>query len=473
MLRRLGRLLSTAALFALCGLTLAGLSSPPASAAEFTSPTSEIAKRSAPAPNTGQRTDALVQTPATGTCQNQAIGISQLCQAGHGLSGLVGSAVGGATSKIVGAGANAVLAGVSEWVAGGAAWLLRQVGSVMTATTRPDLSARWFTDHYKVMSALAAVMLLPLLMASVIHAVARQDLSILFRAALIKLPTVLLFTAVVVQVVQLSLTAVDAMSSAVSGVAGSDLQGFMTGVAAALGSPASGQGVPLFVAFIGSLVVAFGAFVLWLELVVRASAIYVAVLFLPLGMAGLVWQTTSHWCRRLGETIAALVLAKLVIVAVLSLALGALSGEGGPVGFNGVVAGGALLLLATYVPFAILRLIPAFEAGAVAHLEGSMRHSLTAMPFKPAAQIALSGALATQASGAGALEASAEIPVHQGLPEPPGMSGVRPSPRGSGDGAVSDVNTQSSTVYPNADRYPNGREPQEAWVPPPESEDGG
>ena len=64
-----------------------------------------------------------------------------------------------------------------------------------------------------------------------------------------------------------------------------------------------------------------------------------------------------------------------MIVATLSLAAGAVSsgtaGSGAHgAGFSSVLAGGALLLMATFVPFAILRMIPAVESGAVGHLEG-------------------------------------------------------------------------------------------------------
>jgi hypothetical protein len=115
------------------------------------------------------------------------------------------------------------------------------------------------------------------------------------------------------------------------------------------------------------LLIAVAAFVLWLELLIRAAAVYVAVLFLPLAMATLVWPAVSHWCRRLVETLSALILSKFVIVATLSLAAGAISSGSG---LSSVLAGGALLVIATFVPFAILRLIPAVEAGAVGHLEG-------------------------------------------------------------------------------------------------------
>ena len=64
-----------------------------------------------------------------------------------------------------------------------------------------------------------------------------------------------------------------------------------------------------------SLLIAVAAFVLWLELLIRAAAVYVAVLFLPLALATLVWPAVSHWCRRLVETLAALILSKFVIVA--------------------------------------------------------------------------------------------------------------------------------------------------------------
>ena len=142
------------------------------------------------------------------------------------------------------------------------------------------------------------------------------------------------------------------------------------------------------------------AFVLWMELLIRAAAVYVAVLFLPLALATLVWPAVSHWCRRLVETLAALILSKFVIVATLSLAAGAVSsGTAGTgahgAGFSAVLAGGALLVMATFVPFAILRMIPAVEAGAVGHLDGLRARGTAAVtrPARSAASHALHGGL--------------------------------------------------------------------------------
>jgi hypothetical protein len=146
-------------------------------------------------------------------------------------------------------------------------------------------------------------------------------------------------------------------------------------------------------------------------------------------MATLVWPSVAHWCRRLVETLTALILSKFVIVATLSLAAGAVgsgtagTGDAGS-GFASVLAGGALLVLATFVPFSILRLIPMVEAGAVGHLEGARQRgaaSLTRLP-RSAAQHALSKGLA--ANGAAKLLAQAGPPGTGGADGTGGAGGM-------------------------------------------------
>ena len=237
-----------------------------------------------------------------------------------------------------------------------------------------DLGAAWFTGHYRTMAGLAGVMVLPLLLAGVIQAIHRQSGTMLARSVLINVPLALLLTAVAVQLVQLGLSLTDAMSSAVAQGTGVDSGHLFDSVIKALGSPAgaaasavaSPASPPTFIVLLGGLAVVVGAFLLWVELLVRAAAVYVAVLFLPLALASLAWPAIAHWCRRLVDTLVALVLGKFVIVAVLSLAVGAVTGGGG---FAAVLAGAALLLLAAFAPWALFRLLPFVEAGAGGHLE--------------------------------------------------------------------------------------------------------
>jgi hypothetical protein len=288
------------------------------------------------------------------------------------------AAAGGIVDHVVGFGVNQVLDGIGQWVGSGAVDLLNLLGKVMDASTRPDLGKPWFLQHFQSMAGVAAVVVLPMLLVSIMQSIVRQDLSVLVRSALINLPLALVLTGVVVELVQLSLAAVDALCTYVSKPSGHDAQAVVSSVAGSLARTSVALGQPFaasFVLFLGGLVVALAALFLWLELVVRNAAIYVAVLFFPLALATLVWPAVSHWCRRLAETLAALILSKLVIVGILSLAAGALAGNGGTADLSGVLSGAALLLLAAFSPFTLLRLIPVVEAGAVMHLEGVSRRA--------------------------------------------------------------------------------------------------
>jgi len=308
-----------------------------------------------------------------------------VCQVAAGVGGAVAGGI-----------ADAVFGALASWVVGGATWLLSQIGQVLSASAAIDLSAAWFRTHYAVMASLAAVVVLPLLLLAALQAVFRQSVGPLVRAALVQLPLALLLTGVMVQLVQLALAATDSLSTTVA--SGADLQQALSTLATSM-SGLGGTGVPAFILLLAGLLVALGAFVLWIELLVRSAAVYAAVLFLPLALASLAWPAVSHWCRRLVETLVALILSKFVIVAVLSLAVGEI---GSGTGFASVLGGGALLLLATFTPFTLLRLVPMVEAGAVHQLEGA-RHRVQHAVSGPVRTGISAASFALAGSGAGPL----------------------------------------------------------------------
>ncbi len=330
--------------------------------------------------------------------------------------------VGSIGGSIASAGFESVLDGISQWVASGAEWLLGQIGDVMVSTTTVNVGADWFRTHYGQMTALAGVVILPLLLVSSLQAVLRQDAGQLVRTFLLRVPLALLLAGVAIQVVIMGLSITDAMSNAVAGGSGAEVTSLLSGVTTGLVAAAADPTIASFVLLLIGLLIAVAAFVLWLELLIRAAAVYVAVLFLPLALATLVWPAISHWCRRLVETLAALILSKFVIVATLGLAAGAVSsgtaasGSHGS-GFSSVLAGGALLIMATFVPFAILRLIPAVEAGAVGHLDGLRSRGTSAMTRLPrtAANLALHQGL--QSAGEGRLMAQTPMDADTDTPE--------------------------------------------------------
>jgi hypothetical protein len=302
------------------------------------------------------------------------------------VGGAVAAGAGHVVSGIVGDGISAVFGAASQWVASGAVWLLGQVGRAMSDSTTVDLTSGWFSAHLSVMAAIAAAVVLPMVCCATIQALYRQSAAMLVRTFLVQLPLALLLTGVVVELVQMALAVTDALSAEVLSSTGVDATNILAPVSGFLaGAGVVDPAVPAFVVFVGGLLVALAALGLWLELVVRAAAVSVAVLFLPLALAAMVWPAVSHWCRRLADTLVALVLSKLVIAAVLALAVGALAGGlgvgttgGDDGGFSAVVTGIALLGIATVSPFTLLRLIPALEAGAAAHLESGRRHLASA-----------------------------------------------------------------------------------------------
>jgi len=370
--------------------------------------------------------------------------INPLCQAGNLLGGVASSGI------------NSILSGLSQWVASGAEWLLAQIGNVLISTTTIDLSGGWFESHYLEMTKLAGLVVLPLLLVSTMQAVYQQSASQLIRAFLVQLPLALLLGVVAVQIVSLCLSATDAMCTAVAGGSGSAVSAMLTGVSNGLMDALADPTMASFVLVLVGLLVAVAAFVLWLELLVRAAAVYVAVLFLPLALATLVWPSISHWCRRLVETLTALILSKFVIVATLSLAASALaSGTAGTgnsgAGFASVLAGGALLVLATFVPFSILKLIPMVEAGAVSHLEGARQRGMAPLTTVPrtAAMYALKGAMSTHQAAQGAARLAAQS-------GPPGTGGVIGGGGGGGGGGSADLVGKSDEERAELSNSDNG-----------------
>jgi hypothetical protein len=324
---------------------------------------------------------------------------------------------------------------LSTWVASGAASIVGVLGAALSSTTQPVLSGSAFGSEFDLMALLSAAMALPLVAAGAIQAIIRQEPGGLLRSVLVRLPLALLFTGISVQLVVLGLEATDQASAMVLGATGDPARRLLTGLATGLAQPGN-FGLAAFGGFLVALSAAVVAFMLWLELAVRSAAIAAASLFLPLALVGLAWPATSQWARRLGETLAALVLSKLVIASVLALAAGLLVS---PKGVSSIVEGVALLAMAAFSPFALLRLVPAFEAGAAAHLEGLGRRAVRGVD-RLGTDLGL-----TEAGGVAALAGLGAHLMSRGADSSGGSGGTGISGAGSAD-SLADLNVGSWTA---------------------------
>ena len=125
-----------------------------------------------------------------------------------------------------------------------------------------------------------------------------------------------------------------------------------------------------------ALVEVFAAIFVWLELIVRDAAIYVAVLFFPVALAAAVWPALGAWPGRLGRLLALFVILKPVALIVLSFAGSAaaagLSFSGGVPGSVGtILAATVIFALAAFAPWALMYLLAADAESA--HVAGGLR----------------------------------------------------------------------------------------------------
>jgi hypothetical protein len=273
----------------------------------------------------------------------------KVCNAAITLAGKAQSIAGKVKSKLpgsgtagqIGAGGGITLAGITGWVGAGAVWVLHKAASVIGSTTEPNVHAPFFEREYGRMIALAGLLALPMLLLAVIEGMLRSNWEILQRA-LLAVPTAFLITAMAVVLVGIGVTLSDLMGQSVASGAQADAKKFFDHAAMVLGvllavggaaghllaghAPAAAhviKGAPMFIVAVGSLYAFLAAGLVLLELFMREVGIFATLLFVPIVMAARVWPRLSHWGRELTQGLAALILSKFAIVAILAFAAAA------------------------------------------------------------------------------------------------------------------------------------------------------
>jgi uncharacterized membrane protein len=308
----------------------------------------------------------------------------------------------GAVQKVISDGANAVLDGISGWIASGAVWAVSQVAKLIQATTTPHVKEGWFAGEYGLMERIALALALPLLMFAIGRALFLREPAELVRSVLVYLPLAAILTAGAVAATQMALAITDSLSGAASAAVGASAHQFFSGATKGLiVLGAGGAELPGFVVAIVAVFAAFAAFILWIELILRSAAIYVVLLFLPLAFVAMVWPSTARFARRMVEALAAIILAKLVIVAIISLAASGMVHAGLGSNVDAALAGVALMGLAIFAPWTLLRMLPMMEA-AVAHHEGASRYARAAVVDRASEQVRRAFAQANEQGAQGA-----------------------------------------------------------------------
>jgi hypothetical protein len=264
-------------------------------------------------------------------------------------------------------------------------------------------------------------------MCSIITALLSADHGLLARAAL-RLPIAVLEMALLVGVTAALVSASDEISAEIARGASGTLSTFVSGE---LAGAIAGTGI---VGLIAGALVILAALGIWAELLCRSALIYLAVLAGPLIFAASVHPSAVGLRRRYVEGGLALICSKIVVALALATGSAMLSGLGNSSSFaaatGALLEALAVLLVACFAPFVLLRLL--LGAEAIIAAEGLERRPARAALSAVGAASSVGGfsSMARGLTGAGAAPPGGGSP---GSP-PTGASSSGPSstspPRG-------------------------------------------
>jgi hypothetical protein len=276
-----------------------------------------------------------------------------------GVKAVVGAA-GGAIGGLLSSAGNSVLDAIASWVISAATTITGFIAVQMNATTTPQLTSAWYTAQFAPMAALGGGLALLVTLVALTSAALRRNSEELART-LAGIVRAGFGTGVVIALTMIGLRVADAISTE---ILKSSPVSFWNELAKAwTQGQFAGFGSGMLAALIALLEV-IGALAVWLELIVRNAAIYIAVLFFPVALAAGIWRPLAGWPARLARMLLLFIMLKPVALIVLSLAGNAaaagISGTSGISASIGTILAAVVIFgLAALAPWALMFLLAA------------------------------------------------------------------------------------------------------------------
>jgi hypothetical protein len=301
------------------------------------------------------------------TCRPGIPGIDQIaegaCDVGKGAI----DDVTGAPGKIAEGAATGALNQLTEWMTDAATWTTKQIATGIQKTSTPELKASWYKERFGSMVALGLGLAALVTMMALASAAIRRDPEAL-GATVYGMVRAGLGTGLVLVLTVLAVGVADEISNAIAGETfGQGAGQFWNDVGDAWGKDNFAGFGSAAIAFFFAFVQVIAGLLVWIEMLLRSAAIYIAVLFLPAALAASIWPPLREWESRLVKVLFVLIAMKPVIITVLSLAghaaAAAITGEArGDVGV--MLAAIVIFALAACVPWALMTLVSMSADGA-------------------------------------------------------------------------------------------------------------
>ncbi|MCX4549627.1 MULTISPECIES: hypothetical protein [unclassified Streptomyces] len=239
-------------------------------------------------------------------------------------------------------------------------WFLRKMLDLIQNTTQIDLTSSGFLKQYAIIFAASSLLTVALwLIAVAKRAVRGVALTTAVSEAVGFLLLQVVVNAMTPGAIALLMKAIDDVTAIFEPYATSNFKPFLDNILKVMAAnPTEGVGQLLVV----NLIMLCGALLMWIELLIRSAAIYVAVALGPIVNAGLVdkdlWGKSKKWFG----AIFAIGLSKPVLFALLGLGGSILSDSSGAMtdAVSKTLVGALILLLAVFASGTLYRWVPAF-----------------------------------------------------------------------------------------------------------------
>ncbi|MFF2025244.1 hypothetical protein ACFVW2_25980 [Streptomyces sp. NPDC058171] len=258
-------------------------------------------------------------------------------------------------------------------------WFLRKMLELMQATTQIDLTSPGFLRQYAIIFAVSSLLTVALwLIAVAKRAVRGVGITTAVGEAIGFLLLQFVVNAMTPGAIALLLKAIDEVTAVFEPYATENFKPFLENILKVMAAnPTDGVGQLLVV----NLIMLAGALLMWIELLIRGAAIYVAVALGPVVNAGLVdrdlWGKSKKWIGG----ILAIGLSKPILFALLGLGGAVLSDTTGSMSdaVSKTLIGALILLLAVFASATLYKWVPAF-GDQMAQLQHDRKAALSSGP---------------------------------------------------------------------------------------------
>ncbi|QCX77860.1 hypothetical protein C9F11_21140 [Streptomyces sp. YIM 121038] len=303
-------------------------------------------------------------------------------------------------------------------------WFLRKMLELIQNTTKVDLTSQGFLKQYAIIFAASSLITAALWFIAVAkRAVRGVGLTEAISEAIGFLLLQFLVNALTPGAIALLMRAIDEVTKVFEPYATENFKPFLENLLKIMAAnPSEGVGQLLVV----NLIMMCGALLMWVEMLIRGAAIYVAVALGPVVNAGLVdrdlWGKSKKWIG----AIFAIGLSKPVLFALLGLGGAILSDSTGSMSdaVSKILVGALILLLAVFASATLYKWVPAFgdemaqlhhgrktaqSSGPAAAVDGPGQHANRALNSH------IQSALVGGGKGGGAAMGTAAGPVGAGI----------------------------------------------------------